>query len=189
MPCLYEPDALILPIRGLECKRMQNLTVCKGADRVRDAWVSRWDGRRLLHAAHGHRVQAGPCRIVRSGLRDAAPELGLEVLAIVRFFGGSHYAFIAVAQALAVAFRIAWAKPGGLRVAHKRVASIPEGPQARRNRRRSSTVNLRLRGRPCNAAARGLKGRLSIRAAQQIFAKLARRGTIAPLGRKEPDHI
>src|SRR6185437_16839300 len=47
----------------------------------------------------------------------------------------------------------------------------------------------RLRGRPCNAAARGLKGRLSIRAAQQIFAKLAHRGTIAPLRRKEPDHI
>lgn len=161
---------------------MQNLRIRKPRQ-GRDAWVSHREGRirRLLHAAHGHRIETGPRWIVRPGLRDAAPELGFEVLAIVGFFGGGHHAFVAVAQALAVALRVAWRVPGGLRVAHERVATVPKGPQARRNGRSRAAVNLRFRGRPCNAAAGGLKRRLSIRAAQQIFAKLADGCTVTPL--------
>src|SRR6185437_14889958 len=107
MPCFYDPAALILPIRGNVRKGMQNL----------------WDGRlfgdwmpwhetpeirgKLLHAAHGHWIQAGPCRVVRSGLRDAAPELGLEVLAVIGFFGRGHDPPVSVAEALAISVGIA----------------------------------------------------------------------------------
>ena len=46
---------------------------------------------RLLHATYSYWIQAGPCRIVRSRLRDATPEFGFKVLAVEDFFCGGHH--------------------------------------------------------------------------------------------------